>query len=74
MKLREIHQFAEDTDSLRLAPRNLKAVEAVQIFAGMRGQVSPAAIVITEHGKNHQTPLGLLSKSDVVSLLHALDV
>ncbi len=72
VKLREIHRFAEDCDELWLAPRTLKAAEAVQRFAGMRGRNAPAAIVLTEHGKDHQTPLGICSQSDVASLLHAL--
>lgn len=74
VRLSEIHRFAEACDELVLAPRNLKAAEAVQIFAGMRGRNAPAAIVLTEHGKNHQTPLGLCSQSDVAALLTALAV
>lgn len=74
VKLSQIHRFAEDCDELVLRPRNLKAAEAVQIFAGLRGRNAPAAIVITEHGKDHQTPLGLCSQSDVARLLHALAV
>lgn len=74
VSLREIHEHAEDSDNLVLAARNLTAAEAVQTFAGMRGRNAPAAIVITEHGKNRQTPLGLCSQSDVASLLHALAV
>lgn len=72
--LTEILRFSEDSSELVLAPRNLKAAEAVQIFAGQRGQNAPAAIVLTEHGKVHQTPLGLCSQSDVAHLLHALAV
>lgn len=74
VKLREIQELAEDTDGLVLAPRSLTAAEAVQTFAGMRGRNAPAAMVITEHGRNRQTPLGLCSKSDVAELLHALAV
>lgn len=72
--LGEVHQYAEGSDTLVLAPRDLTAAEAVQTFAGMRGRNAPAAIVITEHGRNRQTPLGLCSQSDVASLLHALAV
>lgn len=72
--LSEIHRFSEDCDELVLRPRNLQAAEAVRIFAGQEGRNAPAAIVITEHGKNHQTPLGLCSQSDVARLLHALAV
>lgn len=74
VKLSEIHRFAEDCDELVLRPRNLQVSEAVRIFAGQEGRNAPAAIVITEHGKNHQTPLGLCSQSDVARLLHALAV
>jgi len=74
VRLSEIHRFAEDCDDLVLRPRNLQAAEAVRIFAGQEGRNAPAAIVLTEHGKNHQTPLGLCSQSDVARLLHALAV
>ena len=72
--LTEIPRFAEDCDELVLRPRNLQAAEAVRIFAGQEGRNAPAAIVLTEHGKDHQTPLGICSQSDVARLLRALAV
>lgn len=74
VRLADIHRFAEECDDLVLAGRNLQAAEAVRIFAGQHGRNAPAAIVITEHGKDHQTPLGLCSQSDVARLLAALAV
>lgn len=73
-KLREMQRFVEESDELILKPRNLKAVEAARIFAGQEGRNAPAAIVLTEHGKHHQTPLGLCSQTDVAQLLRALGV
>ncbi|HLS01837.1 MAG TPA: hypothetical protein VK054_07660 [Beutenbergiaceae bacterium] len=74
VKMQDVHRFSEQCDSLVLKPRDLKAAEAVRIFAGDPGSDTPAAIIITEHGKDHQTPLGLCSPTDVATLLHALEV
>ena len=72
-RVRDFTRFAEDGDRLVLKPRDLRAVEAARIFGGSAGN-PPAAIVLTEHGKDSETPLGMCVQADVAALLRSLGV
>lgn len=66
-------KFAEEGDRLILKQRDLRAVEAARIFGGSLGN-PPAAIVLTENGKDSETPLGMCVQSDVAALRQSLGV
>lgn len=72
--IEELEPFSEEGDRLELGRRNLTAIQAVRIFSGQTGRPIPAAIVLTENGKAHETPVGICTASDVAKLLAALGV
>jgi hypothetical protein len=72
-QVRDFTRFAEDGDRLVLKARDLRAVEAARIFGGSVGN-PPAAIILTENGKNSETPLGMCVQADVAALLRTLGV
>lgn len=67
--LDEVARFREASETLTVSPRSLTAVEAARTFAGSGASPGPAAIVITEHGKLDEVPLGLCVRQDVALLL-----
>lgn len=69
----EVLEHAEHSDRAVIRERDLTAVEAVQILGGEQGP-PPAAILLTETGKEHQTVLRICTTTDLPALLKALGI
>ena len=65
--------FKEPSDRVEIRARDLKVVEAWRIFSGEAGD-PPAAILITQSGRDTETPLGLCVPADLPAMLKALKV
>ncbi len=70
--LGEIVSRAESIDSLQIANRHITVVQAWRIFAGLDVPMAPAAIVLTKNGRQSETPLALVARSDVPKMLRAV--
>jgi len=69
----EVLAYREPGDAVKLASRTLTAVQAWSMFSGEHG-VAPTAIALSHSGKESETLLALVVKSDVPALLRALGV
>ncbi|MFE5410156.1 hypothetical protein [Microbacterium sp. NPDC056569] len=69
----DVLDYREPGDAVKLAPRTLTAVQAWSMFSGEHG-VAPTAIALSHSGKESESLLALVVKSDVPALLRALGV
>lgn len=63
---------AELKDRVLLKRKSYKVVDALAAFAGDRTVEPPAAIVITDSGLGHETPLGIVTPSDIPGMAKIL--
>lgn len=69
----EVLNYREPGDAVKLAPRSLTAVQAWSMFSGEHG-IAPTAVALSHSGKETESLLALVVKSDVPALLRALGV
>lgn len=65
---------AEARDELLIKGKKMRVVEALNIFAGDSQNIPPAAILITDSGKAHEKPLGIVTPSDIPAMARILGI
>lgn len=65
---------AEPRDALLIKGKKMRVVDALNIFAGDSKSVPPVAILITDSGKAHETPLGIVTPSDIPAMARIVGI
>lgn len=65
---------SEPRDTLIIGGKNMRVVDALNIFAGNSRTVPPVAILVTDSGKEHEKPLGIVTPSDIPAMARILGV
>ncbi|MCC3295892.1 hypothetical protein LJ756_14825 [Arthrobacter sp. zg-Y411] len=65
---------SESTDVMIIRGKKTRVADALNIFAGSSRTAPPAAILITDSGKNHEKPLGIVTPSDIPTMARILGI
>lgn len=69
--IKEVLDYAESSDTAVFLPRTSTAQEIIDIMTGPK---LPWSVILTEHGKQHQKPLRVVTGRDMRALLELLKI
>ncbi|MCQ1954125.1 hypothetical protein [Arthrobacter sp. zg-Y238] len=65
---------SEPRDAVLIKGKNMRVADALKIFAGDSQTAPPVAILITDSGKTHEKPLGIVTPSDIPAMARILGI